>query len=674
MNLFFIFRSCLILFLSGCCNVSVFSQVTIGFQGGEPGDSWGYTSTGASALAQNEAMLTPNKITGTTSLVAGGDTGGGNCFASGSGNGPNVARTFTFAPLDISSSNNEVRTLTFNWGNRYPVCNGTGWDSGENLVFQAYHDGIAQAPVTLAVGYNNASFSIHANQYSWSVPPCVNQFYFVVSVTTNRADELLFIDDVQLTAPQLNQPVDQPSVIAGDTVVCAGNTATYSVIQENGIGYTWSGLPPGAVFDTPNGTNTITVNWGTAAPGTYILVVTPSSVCGSVGPERELEVTINVAPDPVVITGPSTVCPGDVIMLTSSSTSGNEWSTGETTPSITVSGEGIYTVTVQTSCGTETDTHTVTLIPEPQANITVIGSTSLCPGEEVTLMSDSPAGNLWSTGETTPSIVVSTAGIYTVTVSNECGQVVSDPVTVVMNQPPVALLTGDTLICHGEVTALTVSGGTSRLWSTGSTEASILVDDAGVYSVMVFNECGVDTVFVQVHFSVVTADFNASPPEGPAPLTVNFTNNSSSNSISYDWDMGDGSGSIAVHPDHVFGVPGIYTVVLTVANEQGCTDAFAQDIIVQSPLSSLTVPNVFTPNGDYVNDYFLVESENLERFEMQILNRWGNHIITILDASEGWDGNSEGKASAEGTYFYRIEAVGIDQQTYNLSGFFQLVR
>lgn len=674
MNLFFIFRLCLILFLFGCCNVYVFSQVTIGFQGGEPGDTWAYTSTGASALAQNEAMLTPNKTSGTTSLVVGGNTGGGNCFASGSGNGPNVARTFTFTPLDISASNNEVRTLTFNWGNRYPVCNGTGWDSGENLIFQAYHDGIAQPPVTLAVGYNNASFSIHANQYSWSVSPCVNQFYFVVSVTTNRADELLFIDDVQLTAPQLNQPVDQPSPISGDTIVCAGNTVTYSVIPENGIGYTWAGLPSGAVFDSPNGGNTISVDWGTAAPGTYTLTVTPFSVCGDVGPERELEVTVAVAPDPVAIIGPSTICSGDTITLTSSNNFGNEWSTGETTPSISVSIEGIYTVTVQTSCGIVTDTHTVTLIPAPQATITAIGSTSLCPGEEVTLMSDSPGGNLWSTGEVTPSIVVSTAGIYTVTVSNECRQVVSAPVTVVMNQPPVALLTGDTLICHGEVTALTVSGGTSQLWSTGSTEASILVDDAGVYSVIVFNECGVDTAFAQVFFSVVTADFNASPVEGPAPLHVHFTNNSSSNSISYDWDMGDGSGSIDMHPDHVFDLPGIYTVVLTVVNEQGCTGMFSQDIMVQSALSSLTVPNVFTPNGDYVNDYFLVASENLERFEMQILNRWGNNIITILDPGEGWDGNSEGKASAEGTYFYRIEAVGIDQQTYNLSGFFQLVR
>ncbi|WP_430404087.1 hypothetical protein [Fluviicola sp.] len=64
------------LFLSG----TVSAQITLGFQGGEAGDPWGFTSTGAAALAISEATQAPNKVTGTTSLVVGGNTGGGNCW------------------------------------------------------------------------------------------------------------------------------------------------------------------------------------------------------------------------------------------------------------------------------------------------------------------------------------------------------------------------------------------------------------------------------------------------------------------------------------------------------------------------------------------------------------------------------------------------------------------
>jgi hypothetical protein len=271
----------------GCIAFSetISAQVTVSFQGGEVGDPWGFTSTGASALASSEATQTPNKVTGTSSLVVGGNTGGGNCFDTGSGNGPNTARTFTFNTLDITSSNASTRTLTFNWGNRFPACSGTGWDSGENLTFRAYHDGVAQATVTLATGNNNAQFSILTNSYSWSVPPCVNQFYFVVSVTTNRADELLFLDEVKITAPQFNGSLVTSS-ISGNTSVCIGATENYNVTPEAGISYTWSGLPAGAAFTSANGTttsSTMTVNWGTTPSGTYTLTVTPSNSCGVIG-------------------------------------------------------------------------------------------------------------------------------------------------------------------------------------------------------------------------------------------------------------------------------------------------------------------------------------------------------------------------------------------------------
>ena len=862
---------------------SVSAQITLGFQGGEPGDTWNYTSTGASTLAIYEATQTPNKVTGTTSLVVGGNTGGGNCFDTGSGNGPATPRTFTFDVLDISSSNASSRTLTFNWGNRFPACSGTGWDSGENLVFTAYHDGSPQAPVTLATGNNNAQFSILSNSYTWTIPPCVSQFRFVVSITTNRADELLFIDNVTLTAPQLNGAITV-SPISGSTSVCQGSSQNYSVTPETGISYTWSGLPAGASFTTTNGTtasSSMTVNWGTATPGTYSVTVTPSNACGNTGTPQSISVTVLPAPTPVTISGPTTLCSGDTISLTSNYTSGNTWSpNGETTPSISVTTAGTYTVSVASSCGTISASHTVTLNTTTQASILPNGPTTFCPGGSVTLTSGSSTGNSWSTGETTPSITVTTAGTYvltvtetcgstsvsqqvtilslpnpqisgttsfctgqqttltasggttyqwstgetttsinvstpgnyTVTAFNSCGQATSAPVTVTETPLPNAQITGtsafctgqqavltasggDTYLwsngetttsinvnvagsyfvtatnscgqststtvviteiplpnpqisgnqtyCEGQQTVLTASGGNSYVWSTGETTttitvstpgsytvtatntcgqvtspaftiselplptaqisgitsfcagsqttlsasggstylwsngqtgASISVSNPGSYWVVAANNCGADSDTVQVTLSTISASFTADPASGAAPLNVNFINTSDPGALSFHWDFGDGSTGASAAPTHLFGQAGEYLVELTATNANGCSDTYSLTIEVLDMPSSLTIPNIFTPNGDHQNDEFIVIAERIASYKLQILNRWGNVIITIEDPQLGWDGTIQGDQASNGTYFYQITATGMDQKSYNESGFFELLR
>lgn len=860
----------------------VSAQITLGFQGGEVGDTWGYTSTGAGAIAANEALQSPNIVSGAASIVVGGNTGGGNCFAGGSGNGPSTPRTFTFSSLDISSSNSFTRTLTFSFGTRFPHCNGTGWDSGENLVFTAYHDGVAQPSVTLATGFSDMAFDIHSNSYSWSVPPCVSQFSFVISVTTNRGDEYLFLDNVRLTTPQLN-PTLTASPITGDNSVCAGTTENYSVTAVSGTTYTWSGLPAGASFTTPNGTassSTIGVNWGTAAAGTYSLTVTPSNACGNAGTPQTLSITVNPAPAPVTISGPTSICSGDVITLTSSYPSGTTWAPGgETTPSISVTSAGTYSISVLTSCGTLTASHTVSLNASNPAGITASDPVNFCPGGSVTLTSNSATGNSWSTGETTQSITVTTAGtydltvtdacatttasqqvtilpvanpqisgntsfcagqqtnltasggdtytwsggettasitvntpgVYTVTATNSCGQATSAPVTVTQNPLPDPQISGTTSFCAGQQTTLTASGGDTYLWSTGQTTSSITVNapgnyvllalnscgqdtasvtitqnplpnpqitgissfcagqqttltasggdtytwsggettpaitintpgiytvtatnscgqatsapftvtqlvlpnaqisgnlafcsgqqttltasggdtyswsngqttpainvsSPGNYTVTASNSCGTDTKTVSVTVSVIAASFTADPITGPAPLPVNFTNISDPGAVSFHWNFDDGSTAITYSPSHVFSQGGQYTVELTVTNAEGCTGTFSLLIQVSDLPSSLTIPNVFTPNGDHVNDEFLISSENIESYQLQILNRWGNVILTTSDPNEGWNGTIHGDQAEEGTYFYQVTATGIDQKNYNETGFFVLQR
>lgn len=263
---------------------TVNAQVTLAFQGGENGDNWTYTSTGADATATFEAGQFANLVSGQRSIVVGGNTGGGSCIDGGSGNGTRMDNTFTFDQIDISTSNQSARTLSFFWGNRHPVCNGTGWDSGDDLTFTPVLDGVAQPTITIVQGAGDAAFDIKENQYIYDIPACVNTFSFAISISTNRDDEHLFLDDVTLSAPVLNNIPSVTALASGPLTVCNSETSTYSVAPQNGVGFTWS-FPNGTNVIGNNGSesaSTISVDWNALPTGTYQISVTPNySGCGT---------------------------------------------------------------------------------------------------------------------------------------------------------------------------------------------------------------------------------------------------------------------------------------------------------------------------------------------------------------------------------------------------------
>jgi gliding motility-associated-like protein len=95
--------------------------------------------------------------------------------------------------------------------------------------------------------------------------------------------------------------------------------------------------------------------------------------------------------------------------------------------------------------------------------------------------------------------------------------------------------------------------------------------------------------------------------------------------------------------------------------------------LVELP-SMLSIPNVFTPNGDGMNDLFFPNFENITYSEMTIYNRWGNRIKTC-SITQGWDGNNnEGKPCTDGVYYFVVVANGSDDKKFLLKGFVQLLR
>ncbi|MEZ5069060.1 MAG: hypothetical protein R2847_11510 [Bacteroidia bacterium] len=116
----------------------------------------------------------------------------------------------------------------------------------------------------------------------------------------------------------------------------------------------------------------------------------------------------------------------------------------------------------------------------PTATITANGPTSFCPGGSVTLTASTGSSYLWSNGKTTKSITVTTAGSYSVTVSNGSCSATSAPTVVTVTNNPTATITanGPTSFCPGGSVTLTASTGSSYLWSNGKTTKSITVTTA----------------------------------------------------------------------------------------------------------------------------------------------------------------------------------------------------
>ena len=92
----------------------------------------------------------------------------------------------------------------------------------------------------------------------------------------------------------------------------------------------------------------------------------------------------------------------------------------------------------------------------------------------------------------------------------------------------------------------------------------------------------------------------------------------------------------------------------------------------------MDIPNVFTPNGDGVNDYFYPRqylTKGLSAFSMTIYNRWGEQIFQSTSINgRGWDGKLNGMDQPEGVYVYIIDAVFVDGNKEHQQGNITLMR
>jgi gliding motility-associated-like protein len=153
-----------------------------------------------------------------------------------------------------------------------------------------------------------------------------------------------------------------------------------------------------------------------------------------------------------------------------------------------------------------------------------------------------------------------------------------------------------------------------------------------------------------------------------SPSATTFTSNAL-NQKEVRWDFGDGTAADGLVVKHTYNKPGKYLVKMVVVGNDKMNYEETQEVVVKSKSSIDNVPNVITPNGDRINDYFSVKTTDIETFVISIRDNRGNEIFNSTDTEFSWDGTDfSGNVVEKGMYTYLIIAEGKDGSVIKLPG------
>jgi len=212
-----------------------------------------------------------------------------------------------------------------------------------------------------------------------------------------------------------------------------------------------------------------------------------------------------------------------------------------------------------------------------------------------------------------------------------------------------------------------------------------VVDDAGCVLTQIIT---VDSLNPIADFDVTSAELNGDL-EGTAIVCATFTNQSENFSIINDpladttffWNHNHpNSPWMLTHDffqtsDTCYAEGGEYEVCLIAQNKNGCLDTACKTITVFTPFVISNV-NIFTPDGDGINDVFTFDyvAEGVIEFHCVIVNRWGQKLAEIHDINVGWDGtDGSGSICLNGVYFYTYEGKAENNEPFSGQGTLQIV-
>jgi gliding motility-associated-like protein len=389
---------------------------------------------------------------------------------------------------------------------------------------------------------------------------------------------------------------------------------------------------------------------------------TPDTLC----PSGQMLSNLSITPD-------TTICYGDTIMIIVSGGTHYEWYPKNNisdpyipNPLIYPDSTTVYRVQIQIDeCVTElfvcihvnNDT-SFSLSPQ---------DTTICKGDSIqlyTLGGDSilwqPANYLSNSTIHNPIAFPDTTITYTVSLANSCFTKTFSVQISVLPGTVKEIVTPDTLVCSGQVVTVKAIGGIHYLWSNGLIGDSITVStqQPAVFSVTITDQFGCmkrDTIVIDVN-SIPELNLSVSDTMICEGTSVNLI---ASGANFYKWYLNNMlldsiNTAITSTPTQ----SSIYSVIGS--NNNNCNDSAS--VLIETINCDVIIPNVFTPNGDGINDDFQVKYDGPADILAQIFNRWGVKLFEGHNIKDHWDGKYHEMEVSVGTYYYVIW-VGNDEYT-----------
>ncbi|MEI7594965.1 MAG: gliding motility-associated C-terminal domain-containing protein [Bacteroidota bacterium] len=311
-----------------------------------------------------------------------------------------------------------------------------------------------------------------------------------------------------------------------------------------------------------------------------------------------------------------------------------------------------YTLTIYDKYGCSYDTTLyVNVIETPVVKLP--SDTTLCQGQTLTLNPNYSGANTyhWSTSASTETIIVNSDGNYSITATNSIGPVSCwdrDSILVAVVPMPLADLGPD--ICTETGSHIFYGDASSPSftynWSDGSTNSTYTATSSGMVTVEIKSGqycIDKDTVNVKVFPAPASVDLGEDQSIcSHQSVNLDATQANEQAGFIYQWHPSGANSSTLVFK------PGVAGTFVIKVDKIACTTVY-DSVTITSINCEVTAPNVFTPNGDGINDQLVFVGLNeYPGSKLLVFNRWGKKVYQNDSYNNDWDGDN----STDGTYYY----------------------
>ena len=558
--------------------------------------------------------------------------------------------------------------------------------------------------------FNNATMTI-------SGTPAVSGVFNYTVTTSGGCGVATLTGTITVTA--VNTLTLTSAAGTSNQAVCV-NTAitniTYGV--TGGTGATVTGLPAGVTGTYAGGV--VTISGTPTASGVFNYTVSTTGGCGVATQTGTITVSTasTVTLTSAAATSNQTVCINSAITNITYAISGGAtgaavsglpagvtgtYAAGVFTISGTPTASGVFNYTVSTTggCGTPTQSGTITVTAANTLTLSSAAGTSaqsVCVNSAITNITYTVTGGTGATVTGLPAGVTGTyaGGVvtisgtptgsgtfnYTVSTTGGCGVATQTGSIIVGTNSTLVQTsseqTSPQTVCRNSTIANIVyaAGG----GATGATATGLPAGVTGTYAAGVFTISGIPTVSGQFNFTVSTTGgcgtatrsgtinvtpgltANAGNPVTIASGTQTQLNGTGTAGANYLWTAnGPLALSSATILNPIASPLQTTTYTLTVSDPLSICPSASSSVIVTVVTTCINVRNAFTPNGDGINDLWLVYDQNFcltaHGVTVNVYNRYGSKVYESKDYNNTWDGTYHGKAVPDGTYYAVVDFV-----------------